>query len=609
MKLLKTIAAVLGFFILPIVGYAAYGAIIWGYDSAATTPKLSVNVSGVWYEVAFLSGGKFVSITSDFNVLRYGADPTGVADSAAAFTSAVSTGSRNVFVPCGTYLFNTAVQLPSNTDIGGANKGCVTIKIPTTIAYNTSYYAQFTTVQAKNAFSGADAVAGNSNIRIHDMTIDGTLGVTGGVLHTIVFNKGSYIHIERMKFLGGGQPSSNDATAFINSDHYWIEDNTCIGMSNACFDQWAGVHDIFIRNNYVDNNLAGGNGDNGILVNGVGTLPAGGGNRPTDPSYNIVIEGNTIENNPGIGINVFGLCATNPDASFACGKTNRATITGNVVRNARGTVGGGIVVGEGDDFTVTGNIIDGTNAGGITIRRSTPLATTPEPTTGALVSGNVVKDTNRLAGTADAIALHANASTNSSIVDNTVLGTKHRFVTYIPSGNVGTYVKFGPYDLGTSGSLSNSGTNTHFDGDHHTYRNIATVSMESNTTLTDTGISISLDKNTVYYFEFTGVTLQASAGGAKIALGGTATISEADYIIEAHCNGITPYVSGRLTAFGTSLSIPGGSGCTTGSWSIRGTIVPSASGTMTVQMAQDVSDVTATSLTRGSVLRAEAITN
>jgi hypothetical protein len=86
MKLLKQIAAVLGFFLLPIVGYAAYGGITWGYDSAASTPKLSVVINGVWYEVAFLSGGSFVSSSAPFVNDNAELKDVSLADKSAGYT-------------------------------------------------------------------------------------------------------------------------------------------------------------------------------------------------------------------------------------------------------------------------------------------------------------------------------------------------------------------------------------------------------------------------------------------------------------------------------------------------------------------------------------------
>lgn len=52
------------------------------------------------------------------NVLDYGADPTGVADCASAFQAAINTG-RAVYVPTGTYLIRSSLQLPSVLTIYG----------------------------------------------------------------------------------------------------------------------------------------------------------------------------------------------------------------------------------------------------------------------------------------------------------------------------------------------------------------------------------------------------------------------------------------------------------------------------------------------------------
>jgi hypothetical protein len=61
------------------------------------------------------------------NVLDYGADPTGVADSTAAFTAAIATGKR-VWIPNGTYSA-AAINLPSGTQIEGESRSGVQLKV------------------------------------------------------------------------------------------------------------------------------------------------------------------------------------------------------------------------------------------------------------------------------------------------------------------------------------------------------------------------------------------------------------------------------------------------------------------------------------------------
>jgi hypothetical protein len=52
------------------------------------------------------------------NILDYGADPTGVADSSAAITAALAAG-KNVIVPTGTYKVNSTITIPQSCTITG----------------------------------------------------------------------------------------------------------------------------------------------------------------------------------------------------------------------------------------------------------------------------------------------------------------------------------------------------------------------------------------------------------------------------------------------------------------------------------------------------------
>jgi len=71
-----------------------------------------------------------------FNVLDYGADPTGVSDSAAAIQAAITAASASVagstgavvYLPTGTYLIGTTITLPNRVGLQGANGRGTTIK-------------------------------------------------------------------------------------------------------------------------------------------------------------------------------------------------------------------------------------------------------------------------------------------------------------------------------------------------------------------------------------------------------------------------------------------------------------------------------------------------
>lgn len=61
------------------------------------------------------------------NVLDYGADPTGVADSTAAIQAAID-AAATVYIPVGTYLISSSLKLHSNITIQGESKNATIIK-------------------------------------------------------------------------------------------------------------------------------------------------------------------------------------------------------------------------------------------------------------------------------------------------------------------------------------------------------------------------------------------------------------------------------------------------------------------------------------------------
>jgi hypothetical protein len=84
-----------------------------------------------------------------FNVLDYGADPTGVSDSAAAIQAAInaaavavagSTGAV-VYLPTGTYLIGTTITLPNRVGLQGANGRGTTIKPHSSFASQYMFHA------------------------------------------------------------------------------------------------------------------------------------------------------------------------------------------------------------------------------------------------------------------------------------------------------------------------------------------------------------------------------------------------------------------------------------------------------------------------------------
>jgi hypothetical protein len=76
---------------------------------------------------------------SPVNVVDFGADPTGVSDSAAAFTAALA-ASNSVFIPVGTFLITSAITLPPYAQVIGSGINNTTI---TATGDNVAFVLQF----------------------------------------------------------------------------------------------------------------------------------------------------------------------------------------------------------------------------------------------------------------------------------------------------------------------------------------------------------------------------------------------------------------------------------------------------------------------------------
>ena len=104
------------------------------------------------------------------SLLSFGADPSGVSSSSSAINAALVTG-RRLRIPCGTYLIDAPIFIPSSTDILGDGP-CTVLKISATLATDTS--AQFGVL--RHVFTNNNYTSGNTDIYVHDLSIDNTSG-------------------------------------------------------------------------------------------------------------------------------------------------------------------------------------------------------------------------------------------------------------------------------------------------------------------------------------------------------------------------------------------------------------------------------------------------
>jgi hypothetical protein len=127
----------------------------------------------------------------------------------------------------------------------------------------------------------------------------------------------------------------------------------------------------------------------------------------------------------------------------------------------------------------------------------------------------------------------------------------------------------------------------------------------SSTTLADvTGLSLSVSANTRYAFRARLYTTSASAGGVKVAIGGTATATAVVYDTLIYNAGSV--TQGRASALASSTGV---TAVTAAYIEIAGTINVNAAGTLTVQFAQNASSATASSVLPGSQFSVTQIPN
>jgi hypothetical protein len=119
------------------------------------------------------------TFVTGINVIQYGADPTGAADSAAAFnnamTAAVAGGGYQIFIPPGTYTLGSTFILKTGVDVvgSGVNSTILIGKAGTTMdVVQTQNFATLTTT---------GTAAGPYKFSLRNLTIDGNkAGRSGG---------------------------------------------------------------------------------------------------------------------------------------------------------------------------------------------------------------------------------------------------------------------------------------------------------------------------------------------------------------------------------------------------------------------------------------------
>lgn len=104
------------------------------------------------------------------NALDYGADPTGVADSAPAINAAIA-DKKFVYLPAGTYRVDTPIDLKTYAQAGLIGESYMLTKIRAGAAMTSVI----------NLYDTVDAYAGTAEYKVHDIGIDGNSLATYGM--------------------------------------------------------------------------------------------------------------------------------------------------------------------------------------------------------------------------------------------------------------------------------------------------------------------------------------------------------------------------------------------------------------------------------------------
>lgn len=418
-----------------------FAFILWMFSFGAQAQNTTCATRPIGDATNACASTKFVQnniVNLGVSILAYGADPTGVLPSGSAINAAIS-ANRKVWAPCGTYLIDIPIQVPSTTDISGLGP-CTVFKVSSTLTPDTS--VAFGTL--RHVFRNIDYTAGNTDIYIHDLAIDNTSGpTTGAHIHALGFYKVTRAGVYNITITSASGKLMDDGTAFVASKEYYVRNNKIYGTINACIDQWEGVTDFDISGNVCDGlNLA----NYGILVTGMGTAGA------PFTSQRGTIRGNVVKNFPGIGIWLQGGWNGVSGGGATYGLVKKIEVVGNSVNGVSGYHG--IDLTDAKFNTVVGNTIENIGRNGIVISSENTGLSSEN-----VVSDNVIVSCNTAAAGEPCILLTPYASLNV-LAHNTISGTTQTYSIVLNGGATGNIIRGGITPVGTIGDISDGGTGT-----------------------------------------------------------------------------------------------------------------------------------------------------
>lgn len=418
-----------------------FAFILWMFSFGAQAQNTTCATRPIGDATNACASTKFVqnnTVNLGVSILAYGADPTGVLPSGSAINAAIS-ANRKVWAPCGTYLIDIPIQVPSTTDISGLGP-CTVFKVSSTLTPDISVV--FGTL--RHVFRNIDYTAGNTDIYIHDLAIDNTSGpTTGAHIHALGFYKVTRAGVYNITITSASGKLMDDGTAFVASKEYYVRNNKIYGTINACIDQWGGSTDFEISGNLCD----GLNLDNyGILVSGFNTdLTAATSQRGS-------IVGNVVKNFPGVGIWLQGGWNTVTGGGATYGLVEKVSVIGNSVSGISGYHG--IYLTDASNNTVVGNTMENIGRLGLVVTSENGGVSTNN-----VLSDNVIVSCNAAAASSPCIQLMPSASYNT-FDNNTIVGTSQSYSYVIDGGATGNIIRGGITPVGTIGDISDGGTGT-----------------------------------------------------------------------------------------------------------------------------------------------------
>jgi hypothetical protein len=223
------------------------GSMVYNFPNGT---GISPDACGVTYNPPF-TGGVAIPVCEKLaqyvSVIDFGADPTGVADSLAAFDAAVAalqSGSRGglLFIPRGTYTLSDTWEITCRMTIYGENQG----EQPNTAASLLRFATNKTGIRVYSSFESPDGNSGAVTC-IRDLCIESI--VTGTIGHGIWAS--ARVHLTNVTVDGFGENGINivaSATARTGNANLWSITNCLVRFNVA--------HGLYLDGNDVNAGVA-----------------------------------------------------------------------------------------------------------------------------------------------------------------------------------------------------------------------------------------------------------------------------------------------------------------------------------------------------------------